>query len=109
MFNQERAKGEMDSFLMGSQEIWDHIPIGHHSRGLSHSVENVKGTLQFVINIQNGGHIAAPVTIIGGRPHSHQVLVLVPIFEPIHNQLVSTSNKLNVINMVEFRGHFGSK
>eukprot|EP00732_Lithocolla_globosa_P007347 Lithocolla_globosa_v1_NODE_9263_length_727_cov_3.575893.p3 type:complete len:105 gc:universal NODE_9263_length_727_cov_3.575893:120-434(+) len=55
----------------------------------------------FASNFQNGSDIAASITIIGCAPHSHQTLIEM-ILSPLHYQLMSSCQKLQIVDMMEF-------
>ena len=62
--------------------------------------EDLKIFLQVFVQLHDGGHIAAPVVIIWGRPHCHQFFVK-HVFVPFHNQLMSPCNQAEPIVMAE--------
>lgn len=92
-----------------SQEVGDYVPVRDHSGGLAHSVENVEAALQVFVDIQVGGDIATAVAVVGSRPHRDQVLILEPVLEAIHHQLVSAGDQVEVIDVVELQRHLPSE
>lgn len=92
-----------------SQEVRNNSAIGDGALALANSVENVESTFHVVVDVQNGGDVTTSVTIVGSGPHGDEVGVLEPVLEAIHNKLMSTSNQVNVVNVVELRGNLGSK
>ena len=85
-----------------SEEVGDNISVGNGLRTLSNCVENIKWSLKLLVNVQNRGNISASVAVVRGRPYCHQCLILEPVLETVHDKLVSTSNELQIIDMIEF-------
>jgi hypothetical protein len=91
------------SFLSFSQEI-----IGRAPRHLGLSppgcrVELRKGLPHVFVDLHDGGHISAPITVIRGRKYGDHVLFMGPII-PLHHQLVGPSHQGQAIGVVEELG-----
>merc|ERR1712110_747487 len=72
-------------------------------------MEDLKGTLHALTDVEQGSDIAASVAVVRRRPNSHKVGVLEPILESVHNKLMGTSNQVEVVDVVEFRCDLGSE
>lgn len=68
-------------------------------------MEYVKRSVKIFVDVEDGSHITTSVAIVRSRPNSDQVLVLEPVLESVHDELMSPSNQLDVIDMVEFGSH----
>ena len=72
-------------------------------------MEDLEVPLQLVVDVQDGSDVTTAVAVVRRRPYRHKVRVLEPILEAIHDKLMGTSHKLQVVNMVELGGHFGAE
>ena len=72
-------------------------------------VENLKGALHALADVEQGSNVAASIAVVRGRPNSHKVGVLEPVFESVHDKLMGTSNQVEVVDVVEFRCDLGSE
>ena len=79
------------------------------ARRLSCSVESRKVSIQVLANVEDGRDISASVAVVRSRPDCHEVLVLEPVFEAIHDELMSTSNEFEIIYVAEFVRYLGSE
>ena len=68
-------------------------------------MEDLEVALQLVVDVEDGGHITATVAVVGCGPHGNQVGVLEPVLEAVHDELMSTSHKLQVVDVVELGRH----
>ena len=68
-------------------------------------VEDVKGALHVLIDVEDGSDVAAAVAIVGGTPHGDQVGVLEPVLEAVHDQLMGSGDQVEAVNVVELRGN----
>ena len=86
-----------------SQEVWDQGLVRDSTSGLiSQSVENIKGLLKLVVDIQNGSNITTSVAVVWSGPNGNQILVSKPVFEAIHNKLMCSCNQIYVVNVIVF-------
>ena len=82
--------------------------VGHRRAGCHHVADFVcfckvfDLPLQGRVEAEDGCHVAAAVAVVRGRPYCHQCLILEPVLETVHDKLVSTSNELQIIDMIEF-------
>ena len=72
-------------------------------------VERLEGILKVLVNFQHRGNVAASVAVVGRGPHGDQVLVLEPEFVALHDQLMSASNKVDAIDVIELGGDLGAE
>lgn len=49
-----------------SEEIGDNVPVRSDSGALTYSVENIKGSFKFLIDIEYGCDISASVAVVRG-------------------------------------------
>eukprot|EP00349_Pseudokeronopsis_sp_Brazil_P002355 CAMPEP_0202969612 /NCGR_PEP_ID=MMETSP1396-20130829/15428_1 /ASSEMBLY_ACC=CAM_ASM_000872 /TAXON_ID= /ORGANISM="Pseudokeronopsis sp., Strain Brazil" /LENGTH=228 /DNA_ID=CAMNT_0049697381 /DNA_START=33 /DNA_END=719 /DNA_ORIENTATION=- len=95
--------------LVRSQEVWHYVAVGDSPGALRHCMEDVKRSLQVVADVEDRSYVAAAIAVVGGRPHCDQVLVFEPVLEPVHHQLMSPGYQLNIVNVVELGGNFGTE
>jgi hypothetical protein len=96
--------------LLCSQEVWYQGLVRDGTSGLvSQSVEDIKGFLKLVVDIQNGSNVTASVAVIRSGPNGNQILVSKPVFETIHYKLMCSGNQIYVINVIVFACHFRSE
>lgn len=72
-------------------------------------MEDVEGSGQFVIHVQNGSDVSASVAVVWCRPNSDKVLISEPILESVHNKLMCSGDQRNVVDVIEFGGDLGSE
>ena len=92
-----------------SQEVWNDLANRDSALRLRGGVEDLKGALHLLADVEQGSHVAASVAVVRGRPDGHEVGVLEPIFESVHDELMGTSNQFDVVDVVELRGDLGSE
>jgi hypothetical protein len=56
--------------------------------------------VEVFVELQDGGHIAAAIAVVGRRPHRQQGLGEVPLV-PFHHQLVAAAHQLYLVGVVE--------
>ena len=84
-----------------SQEVWNDLANRDGALRLRGGVEDLKGALHLLADVEQGSHVAASVAVVRSRPDGHEVGVLEPIFESIHDELMSTGYQIQVINLIE--------
>ena len=72
-------------------------------------MEDVEGSVQLVIYVQDGGHISASVAVVWCRPNSHEVLISEPVFESVHDELMCSCDQRDVVDVIELGSNLGSK
>ena len=93
-----------------SQEIRHKSLVWDGTGGLiSQSMENVEGSGQFVVDVQNRSDISASVAIVWCGPNSDEVLISKPVLESVHDKLMCSGDQRNVIDVIEFGGDLGSE
>ena len=92
-----------------SQEVRDNLANGHGSAGVLRGVEDLKVALQVLVDVEDGGDVTATVAVVGCGPNRHEVRVLEPVLEAVHDKLMSPSDELQVIDMVELSGDLGAE
>ena len=66
-----------------------------------HLGEHKKIPLHVLVNLQHRGLVATPVAVVGRGPHRDKRLVGEPELEALHHQLMSASNQVKTVNVVE--------
>lgn len=74
-----------------------------------HGMENFELLLEGRSHVEERSNVAATVAIVWCRPDSNQVALLEPILEAIHHQLVSSSHKVQSVDLVKLAGNFVTK
>ena len=92
-----------------SQEVWNNLANRDSTLRLRGGVENLKGALHALTDVEQGSNVAASIAVVRSGPNSHKVGVLEPVFESVHDKLMGTSNQIEVINVVEFGSDLGSE
>jgi len=92
-----------------SQEVWNDLANRDGTLGLRGGVEDLEGTLHALADVEQGSHVTASVAVVRGGPDSHEVGVLEPVFESVHDELMSASNQVEVVDVVEFRSDLGAE
>ena len=60
---------------------------------------------QLLCHLHDGGHVVAPVAVVGGRPDRHQVPRVEPELEPFLHQLMRPGDQLQPVYVVEVPHH----
>jgi len=92
-----------------SQEVRNDLANRDGTLRLRSGMEDLKGALHALTDVEQRSDITASVAVVRGRPNSHKVGVLEPIFESVHDKLMGTSNQIKVVDVVELRSDFGSE
>ena len=53
-----------------------------------------------LVELENGSYIAAPIAVVGGRPHSNQRLAE-HILVALHDKLVRSRDEFNLVGLIE--------
>ena len=72
-------------------------------------MEDVEGSGQFVVHIQDRSDVSASVAVVWCGPNSDEILISEPILESVHNKLMCSGDQRNVVDVIEFGGYFGSE
>jgi hypothetical protein len=72
-------------------------------------VEDIESFVEGLIDVQDGGYITASIAVVWSGPDCHEVLVLEPVLETIHDKLMCSGNQRNIVNVIEFCGDLGTK
>lgn len=67
---------------------------------VGHSAEQLGLPCVDVLKHHDGGDVAAPVTVVGGGPHSHQLLVKHELVALVH-QLMGPTDQFQVVDVNE--------
>lgn len=89
----------------------------HTLHWLWHSLENLEFLFSCLLDFHNCSQVITPVTIVRGTPNRHEVFVLrlsqisylEPVNVPFLNQLMSSGNQINSVNVTEVIGDLRSK
>ena len=65
-------------------------------------MEDLEVPLQLVVNVKDGSNVTTSVAVVGSRPNCNQVGVLEPVLKSVHDELMSSSDELKIVNVVEF-------
>ena len=90
------------------QKIRRYILRRKNSLFIRHSFENFRLFGILVAERQNRRHVAAPVAVVGRRPHCDQLFVE-PVLVAFLHQLMCATNQIETIYFAEFVDHLGSK
>ena len=77
----------------------------NRARRLCRGVEGREVPVQCLSDVENRRDISAPVAVVRSGPDCNKVLVLEPVFEAVHDELMSTGDQLKVVDVAEFGGH----
>jgi hypothetical protein len=91
------------------QEIWQDKLRWYALRTLRHFLECLEIPSEVFIQLQNGGNIAAPIAVIGSRPHSDQDVIREPVLVPFLDQLMGSGDELKSVDVVKFLGDLRSE
>lgn len=69
-------------------------------------MENVESLVELLVDVQDGSDVTASVAVVGGRPDCDEVLVLEPVLEAVHHQLMRSGNQSDIVDVIEFSGNF---
>lgn len=72
---------------------------------IAHSTEQFEGGFQVLPNLAHRGQVAAAITIIGGTPHSHHILIIEVVFVTLVHQLMGACNQGEIVDVAEFVRH----
>jgi len=93
-----------------SEEVWDVLLEVFGLLGLAFdSVEDFEVAFHIFGDVQDRGYITAAVAVISSRPDSHEVAVLEPVLEAVHDKLMGSSNQVESIDVIELGGDFATK
>lgn len=81
----------------------------HVSLIITDCTEQFKRRLEILADFAHGGEVTAAITIIGCTPNCHDILVIEMVLVALVNQLVSTSNQCQVIDVTKLFRHFVTK
>mmetsp|Transcript_7641 Transcript_7641/g.22879 ORF Transcript_7641/g.22879 Transcript_7641/m.22879 type:complete len:248 (-) Transcript_7641:431-1174(-) len=63
-------------------------------------LEDLELAVQLFVQLQNAGHVATPVAVVGRAPHRDQLLVEHPLVA-LHHQLVRPCDEVQAVDVVE--------
>ena len=72
-------------------------------------MEDVEGSGQFVVHIQDRSDVSASVAVVWCGPNSDKILISEPILESVHDKLMCSGDQRNVVDVIEFGGNLGSE
>lgn len=78
--------------------------IGDDAVAVGHRAEQLGLAALRRGDLQDGGHVAAAVAVVGRRPHSHQPLPKHVLVAFVH-QLVRSADQVQVVDLQELLGH----
>jgi hypothetical protein len=99
------------STSLRSHEVRHQGPLLHLHRvvGVRHFPEQLEVPLEFVVEAEDRGHVAAAVAVVGGGPDRHEVLVLEVVLVALHDELVGATDELDAVDVTELVRHFGAE
>ena len=65
------------------------------------SVENLKVSLEVFGDVEDGGHVTTTIAVVRCGPNCNQARLFEPVLEPIIHKLVSTCDKVKIVDMGE--------
>jgi hypothetical protein len=76
---------------------------------IANGVEDVKVTFHLLVDVENRRDVSASVAVVGCGPDGDEVLVLEPVSEAVHHELMGAGDQLKVVDVVEFGSDTGSE
>jgi len=86
-----------------SQEVWNNIFVRDNWRALV-GKENVERGIQLGVDFHERSSVSASVAIIWSGPNGNQISFLEPMFVSIHDKLMGSGHKCNIVYLIEFKG-----
>jgi len=80
----------------------------HFAFVIGNRLEGLEITLQLVVKMQNRSNVTATVAIVGGRPHSDELVVEHVLVTLLH-KLMRTADKLKLVGLNEVSGDAGAE
>lgn len=84
--------------LEDSEEVGRGSSGGYDPLRIRHGPEQFGLTRVHVLEDHDGGDVAAAVTVVGGRPHGHQLLIKHELVALV-DQLVRSADELQVVDV----------
>lgn len=72
------------------------------------SIKDLKRPLQVLIELENGGDVAAAIAVVGRRPDCHKLLIEHPL-EALHDELVRAADEVDIVRVVELAHNVGAE
>lgn len=76
-----------------------------HTVRVGDGVEDLEGLVETVVQLEDGGDVAAPVAVVGSRPHSDQVLVREHELVSLLHKLMGTADEVELVDVHELVRH----
>lgn len=71
---------------------------GDHALIVGNRVENLEVAVEILVELENGGDVAAPVAVVGGRPHRDEVLLGEHVLVSLLHELVRSADELEAVD-----------
>ena len=71
--------------------------------------EDLEGGLEVLVDLHDGGDVAAAVAVVGRGPDGDDILLGEVVLEALHYELVGAGNKAEAIDVVELAGDLAAK
>lgn len=75
---------------------------------LRRSVEDGEVFVERLVELENGGHVAASVAVVGRRPDGEHGLGEMPLVA-LHDELMRAAYEIDAVRVVELRDHVGAE
>ena len=72
-------------------------------------MEDLEVALHVVVNVEDGSDVTATIAVVGSGPHGDKVRILEPVLEAVHDKLMSSGHKFQVVDVIVLSCHFGAK
>jgi len=76
---------------------------------IADGVEDFEVALHLFVDVEDGPDVTASVAVVGCGPHGDEVLILEPVSEAVHDELMGAGDHFEVVDVVEFGRDTGSK
>jgi hypothetical protein len=74
---------------------------GHHALIIRDGVENLEVSVEILVELEDAGHVAAAVAVVGGRPHGDKVLLGEHVLVALLHELMRPANELQPVDSRE--------
>ena len=72
-------------------------------------MKNNKLSFHVLVDLQDGAYVAAPIAVVWRGPNCDQIVLIEPVFEAVHDQLVGASYDVQAVDVIELASRFVSK
>lgn len=92
-----------------SQEVGNDGAIGDCALLIADGVEDFEVALHLFVDVEDGSDVTASVAVVWCGPHGDEVLILEPVSEAVHDELMSAGDHFKIVDVVKFGRDTGSE